>query len=309
MPELVNLQVKLAILEVKWSQRGDKFLATTGSKLLATGYYDEETNMWSCKTMKEHRSSITTARFDGTGLFILSGSTDSNAIISSAYMPELDDKFSDESLPFPKENFGDVIIQNSLSAWVNCVAWTPNNQYSFIATHDAYLHVINSSDKSTVSIPLSHSPFSHIIVPNNTNLFGIGFDRHLYQYTFDQTSGWRFLKSLTKDHISNPEGVASSFVDVVKDNPLIQGSRNSGVVSGGIQDRLSTFQAGSRASVSGGIQDRLSTFQAGPKPKLSIKVTSTVQTNIHSANVNSVNFIENHLVTSDYAGFIKTWSI
>jgi actin related protein 2/3 complex, subunit 1A/1B len=99
-PELVNLKVKVSILDVKWSNRGDKFVATTGSKLVATGYYEKEFNMWNCKAMKEHRSSVTCARFDSTGLFILSGSTDLKAYISSSYMPELDDSYLNQFRPF-----------------------------------------------------------------------------------------------------------------------------------------------------------------------------------------------------------------
>ena len=43
-PELVFLKVKVSILDVKWSNRGDKFVATTGSRVVATGYYEKENN-------------------------------------------------------------------------------------------------------------------------------------------------------------------------------------------------------------------------------------------------------------------------
>jgi actin related protein 2/3 complex subunit 1A/1B len=99
-PELVNFNVKVAILDVKWSNRGDKFVATTGSKLVATGYFHEELNMWNCKSIKEHRSSVTCARFDNSGLFILSGSTDLKAYISSSYLPEVDDSNLNQAMPF-----------------------------------------------------------------------------------------------------------------------------------------------------------------------------------------------------------------
>jgi actin related protein 2/3 complex subunit 1A/1B len=100
-PDIVHLNHRLAVLDVKWSVRGDKFVAATGSKLIATGYYSSEQNWWTCKQSKEHRSSVTTVRFDSTGLFILSGSTDLRAYITSAYIPEVDDKFTYDNLPFP----------------------------------------------------------------------------------------------------------------------------------------------------------------------------------------------------------------
>jgi actin related protein 2/3 complex subunit 1A/1B len=99
-PELVFLKVKVSILDVKWSNRGDKFVATTGSRVVATGYYEKENKWWTCKIMKEHKSSVTCARFDASGLFILSGSTDLKAYISSSYMPEIDDMYLNEPKPF-----------------------------------------------------------------------------------------------------------------------------------------------------------------------------------------------------------------
>ena len=101
--ELVNFKVKVSILDVKWSNRGDKFVATTGSKLVAAGYFEKEMNMWNCKAMKEHRSSVTCARFDNTGLFILSGSTDLKAYISSSYISEVDDMYLNEQMEIPFE--------------------------------------------------------------------------------------------------------------------------------------------------------------------------------------------------------------
>jgi hypothetical protein len=94
------MMVKVSILDIKWSNRGDKFVATTGSKIVATGYYDNENKWWTCMQMKEHKSSVTCARFDASGLFILSGSTDLKAYISSSYVPGLDDKYLNEPKPF-----------------------------------------------------------------------------------------------------------------------------------------------------------------------------------------------------------------
>lgn len=98
-PDLVNLKVKVSILDVKWNEKGDKFVATTGSKLVAIGYYDHELECWSCKSIKDHKSSVTCARFDSSGLFVLSGSTDLKSYIFSAYLPEVDGDISDLKLP------------------------------------------------------------------------------------------------------------------------------------------------------------------------------------------------------------------
>lgn len=55
-----------------------------------------------CKSMKDHKSSVTCARFDPSGLFIVSGATDLKAYISSSYIPEVDDAYQYENLPFTK---------------------------------------------------------------------------------------------------------------------------------------------------------------------------------------------------------------
>jgi len=98
-PDLVNFKVKVSILDVKWNEKGDKFVATTGSKCVSVGYYDDELKFWNCKSIKEHNSSVTCARFDSTGLFVLSGSTDLKSYIFSAYLPEVDGDISKYKLP------------------------------------------------------------------------------------------------------------------------------------------------------------------------------------------------------------------
>jgi hypothetical protein len=50
----------------------------------------------------EHKSAVTSARLDKSGLFMISGSTDLRAYITSAYLPSVDDKFKYSDLPFEK---------------------------------------------------------------------------------------------------------------------------------------------------------------------------------------------------------------
>jgi actin related protein 2/3 complex subunit 1A/1B len=89
-------------LDVKWNKRGDKFSAATGSKLVAIGYYEADHQWWTAKLIKEHKSSVTSVKFDSLSLFVISGSTDLKAYISSAYLPQIDDNYPNENPPFPK---------------------------------------------------------------------------------------------------------------------------------------------------------------------------------------------------------------
>ncbi len=84
-------------------------MASTGGKTVATGYYDPEIKMWNCSNSKSHKSSVTCARLDRSGLFVLSGSTDLKAVITSTYIEEVDGKSSKENLPFEKVKINNKI--------------------------------------------------------------------------------------------------------------------------------------------------------------------------------------------------------
>ena len=96
-PQIVNIKSKVGILEVKWSRDGDKFAACTFKKL-AIGYWHELSKYWDCKYIK-HKSAINTACFDESGLFVISGGTDSRVNISSAFIDIIDSKKNLDNLP------------------------------------------------------------------------------------------------------------------------------------------------------------------------------------------------------------------
>lgn len=85
------LNIKVAVLDVKWGKKGNKFVAGTGSKLVCTGVWCSDSNWWQCKNMKEHKSSVVSVSLDNSGLFVISGSLDLHVIISSAYVDKIDD--------------------------------------------------------------------------------------------------------------------------------------------------------------------------------------------------------------------------
>lgn len=58
-----------------------------------------------------------------------------------------------------------------------------------------------------------------------------------------------------------------------------------------------------------GIANKLRMFNAFQNKKQSITVGSANQKNIHFANINSYAILENKLVTSDLAGFVKVWKL
>jgi hypothetical protein len=160
---------------------------------------------------------------------------------------------------------------------VNAVNWSPSGNYCFISTHDSILTIIDNVNNTNSSVNLTHSPVSHIITVSDSQVYVVGFDRHLYLYE-NYGDKWAFKKCLTKE------------------TPLLDQGRSSSVVT---------------ESVGGGIAERLKQFGGGAAvKKTSIVVTSQVQKNIHSANINSVCLINNkYIATTDYAGFVKFWNI
>lgn len=97
------LNIKVAVLDVKWGKKGNKFVAGTGSKLVCTGFWCNESKWWACKNMKEHKSSVATVCLDDSGLFVISGSLDLKVIISSAFVEEIDN-VDNGIAPFEKVN-------------------------------------------------------------------------------------------------------------------------------------------------------------------------------------------------------------
>ncbi len=105
LPNLVIFKSKLSLLNVKWSKKGDKFIASGAGNQKIVGYYDKELNWWRGEEFKFHKSAVTSVAFDPTGLYAISGSTDLKISIHSCYVDkeEFDSKSSPEvSLPVSK---------------------------------------------------------------------------------------------------------------------------------------------------------------------------------------------------------------
>jgi len=112
--EMAILNIKVAVLDVKWGKKGNKFAAGTGSKLVCTGFWCSDSNWWQCKNMKEHKSSVVSVCLDESGLFVISGSLDLKVIISSAYIDKIDDGENSTSV-FDKVKFLFLIVGPSWS--------------------------------------------------------------------------------------------------------------------------------------------------------------------------------------------------
>ena len=173
-----------------------------------------------------------------------------------------------------------------VNAWVNAVSWSPSNLYCYIATQDSVMTVVNTSSQNSINVNLYHSPICYFVPVSDYSVYAISFDRHIYEYTEDE--------KLNKEE--------NNFNWVCKRN-----------ITGGIYPvrKTPTTETGSKSvsETKTSIMDVMKKFEAGNQKKQSLIITSTSNQNIHSAQVNSANLVNDTIVTTDYAGFLKLWKI
>lgn len=73
----------------------------------------------------------------------------------------------------------------SLGAWVNKVCWSPSNNFSFVATHDAIISVLNHKENKKDTIYLNHSPATNIMPISDSEILVVSYDRHIYRYKLE----------------------------------------------------------------------------------------------------------------------------
>ena len=184
-PEIVIFKTKVSVLNVKWNKKGDKFTACTGCKLVGTGYFEKENNWWSCIQMKEHHSSVTCAKLDDSGLYLISGSTDNRIHISSGYVNEIDVNNNNKTDDKNNKTDNRIIKTVKADAWVNDVCWLPSG-LGVAATHDSTIYIIDKAVENYETILLTHSPISHLLPISDNSFLAICYNRHIYIYEKNQ---------------------------------------------------------------------------------------------------------------------------
>ena len=215
---------------------------------------------------------------DKSGLFMISGGCNMKVLITSAYIPDIDDEITfDENLPLPgKKKFGEVLIKFNTKAWVNDVAFSPSGNFAFAGSHNSTLSIVNCKENTVETLNLTHSPVSKIVPLNDEIIIVIGFDRHFYRYSrSNPEKKWKYHDSLTKFDLNK-------FTSDLEEK----------------KEEIASFK------------DRVGVFKNLSK-KTSLIVTSNKNEtkNIHLANICSTSVVSNNLVTSDLAGYIKLWPL
>ena len=171
-----------------------------------------------------------------------------------------------------------------VSAWVNSVEWSPSDLYCFIATQDSILTIVNNSSQKIASMNLFHSPICFFMPSTDYSLFAVGFDRHIYEYVLDG--------------------------DLAKENPNSTWVCKRNITGGSYPvnktPQLDYVSKSVIETKSSSIMEVMKKFEGAQKRNSQI-ITSTNTQNIHAAPISSVNSNSDLIITTDYAGFLKTW--
>ena len=195
-PSNVVFTTKLGYLCCKWNKRGDKFCEGTSAKQLLIGYYDKESNWWTGKNIKLHKSSVIACEIDPKSLFVLSGSTDLTVGVSSCYIPEVDDQFLTEETKPLAQKFGEVLYIFKPKGWINSVAWLPSGESGFVAGQDSTISFINFYEQKEDIIRSRHTPVTHLIPIDDNSFYAVCYDRNILKYE-KEGENWTITKSIT----------------------------------------------------------------------------------------------------------------
>lgn len=219
-PTLVVLRIDRAATAVKWSPKGDKFAVASGSKCVQVCYFQPENNWWIAKTIKKFKSTVTSVAWCINNKFIISGSCDFKARISSAYIKGLDDEADDGfGEVFPQQHeFGATLAEFSDSkSWVECVAWAANGFRLAFSGHGSTVHFVQlfaGGEPLVQTVYLSGQPVLDMAFLSDETLVAVGYDCNPMVFVADTKDGlptWRFKEMLDKADEKAATKTASAF--------------------------------------------------------------------------------------------------
>lgn len=141
-PDFVNMDEKLAILDLKWNKQGNKFAVGTSSKRIFIGTYNEKLNWWTTSEIKKQfKSSVLSVEFSPNGKVIAAVSFDGTCKILSACYTEISTDREESKTPFGEvTTFGDCLVKFHCQFWLNHVTWSPSGNSICYCSHDGTLN-------------------------------------------------------------------------------------------------------------------------------------------------------------------------
>lgn len=214
-PNLVNFYQNRAVLDVSWSSRGDKFVAGTGSKFIGVGFPSQELQGWNTKKCRILTSSVTTVRFDPSGLVVAAGSTDMNIVVITSYVAEVDSHHTHTGRFSSIDTFGIQLYKLEADAWINTLCWSPDATWISISTHKP--SIIFTDLQTPQTLTLKGKPFLASSFVSDAKVIAGGFD--FVPVSFELVgSSWREgSKFENQEEVKAPAGGVKSSVQQIRD--------------------------------------------------------------------------------------------
>lgn len=173
-PALVNFYQSRGVLDASWSMNGNKFVVGTGSKNIGVGHWSDLLQGWNTKRMKLFSSSVTSVRFDPSGLVIAAGSTDRTCKVITTFMEEVDSNIQGNFRYSGVRSFGEIIYSIDTGAWVNSLSWSPDALWLAVTSHNS--SVIFSNIVKDQIVQWAGKPFMSLQFVDAARVVAGGFD-------------------------------------------------------------------------------------------------------------------------------------
>lgn len=210
-PTLVILRINRAATACKWSPSGTKFAVASGAKVVPVCYYEKSNNWWISKTIKNHKSTVTSLAWAPDSCTLATGCTDFKARIHSAFIEELDvvDAALEEQFPAVK-TFGEQLAEYASKGWVNAVSYSPDGLTLAYVSHGSVTSLVDIKANSVFEINQKGLPYLDMLFLDNSHIVAVGFDCNPAIYS-KESGTWVFSKSLDAAEKKAATKVASAF--------------------------------------------------------------------------------------------------
>ena len=199
-PTLVILRIERAALDVKWSDDGLRFAATSGAKCVAVCTYEDQNDWWVSKIIKKKfKSTVLCCAFHPTnGQLLAVGSSDFKCRIFSTFASEVDTAVNAGPFGSPLE-FGEAYSEMTSNGWINAVAWTPSGNTLVYGGHDSSIHFATfvGGTPNVQSIRLSGLPYCGLLALSDKAIMAVGHEYNPSIFT-NNGSSWSLFGNLEK---------------------------------------------------------------------------------------------------------------
>jgi actin related protein 2/3 complex subunit 1A/1B len=156
---LVNIDIKLSILCVKWAPSSKKFALGASCNTLGIGFYNVETACWTTATKdKLCKSPIISVSFHPSSNIVAIGSTDNSVKIISCSFKKSKDVFVEKSDvedktyqgPFANvDSLFEILFQiEDVGGWVNHVSFELGGSFLLVLPHSNHFKLFDVADNA-----------------------------------------------------------------------------------------------------------------------------------------------------------------